>query len=136
MMHFRLPVDDTHTQIFRCQYTPSEDGSDVVQNEPTVVHTPSFRGDDGDYHFETFGSQDAMAWETQGAITNRARENLGTADRGITLFRRMLREQIDAVEKGRDPVGTIRDPALNISIEIDLSPQQAEFRAQRLAAQG
>ncbi|MEE8517282.1 MAG: aromatic ring-hydroxylating dioxygenase subunit alpha [Alphaproteobacteria bacterium] len=136
MMHFRLPVDDTHTQIFRCQFTPSVDGSEVIQDEITVKYTPSTKGDDGEYHLSTFGSQDAMAWETQGAITDRGREHLGTADRGIVLYRRMLREQIDAVEKGKDPVGTIRDPALNISIEIDLSPQQAEFRAQRLAARG
>ena len=106
MMHFRVPVDDTHTRIFRCRYTPSEDG---------------------EYHLTSFGSQDAMAWETQGPVTDRGREHLGTADRGVTMFRRLLREQIAAVEKGKDPAGVIRDPAVNDSIQIDLSTQQMEF---------
>jgi 5,5'-dehydrodivanillate O-demethylase len=134
MMHFRVPVDDTHTQIFRCQYTPSEDGSPVHQDSVPIIHTPDFTDEDGEYHFKTFGSQDAMAWETQGAITDRARENLGSADRGVAYYRRLLREQIESVEKGEDPLGVIRDPALNERIVIDLSSQQGEFRAKRKAA--
>jgi 5,5'-dehydrodivanillate O-demethylase len=134
MMHFRVPVDDTHTQIFRCQYTPSEDGSPVHQDSVPIIYTPDFADEDGEYHFKTFGSQDAMAWETQGAITDRARENLGSADRGVAYYRRLLREQIESVEKGEDPLGVIRDPALNERIVIDLSSQQGEFRAKRKAA--
>jgi 5,5'-dehydrodivanillate O-demethylase len=131
-----VPVDDTHTQIFRCQYTPSDDGSPVHEDGVAILYTRDFKGEDGRYHFETFGSQDAMAWETQGAITDREREQLGTADRGVAYFREMLREQIDIVENGGDPVGVIRDPALNQRIIIDMSPQQSEFRAKRLAARG
>lgn len=131
MIHFRVPVDDTHTQIFRCRFTPTEDGSDVDQPEIPIEYTKSFKGVDGEYHLTTFGSQDAMAWETQGAITDRERENLGTADRGIVLYRRLLREQIEMVERGEDPVGVIRDPAINESIRIELSKQQEKFWAER-----
>ncbi len=134
MMHFRVPVDDTHTQIFRCQFTPSADGTPVEQNQVPIVKTPSFKDGDGQYHLETFGSQDAMAWESQGDVTNRGRENLATTDKGIALYRRLLREQIDAVARGEDPVGVVRDAALNESISIELSSQQAAFREQRLAA--
>ena len=125
MMHYRVPVDDTHTQIFRCQYTPSEDGSEVVQDEIPVEYTPSTKGDDGEYHCTTFGSQDAMAWETQGAITDRGRENLGVSDQGVALYRKLLAEQIDAVEKGSDPHGVIRDKALNGPISFEVSTGQA-----------
>lgn len=135
MMHFRVPVDDTHTRIFRCQYTPTEDGSEVDQPDIPIEFTESFKNEDGEYHLTTFGSQDAMAWETQGPVTDRGREHLGTADRGVTMFRRLLREQIAAVEKGKDPAGVIRDPAVNDSIQIDLSTQQMEFWRDRQAAE-
>jgi 5,5'-dehydrodivanillate O-demethylase len=114
--------------------TPSEDGTEIDQPEIPAVHTKPIKGADDDYHLETFASQDGMAWETQGAITDRQRENLGTADRGIVLFRRLLGEQIDTVERGEDPVGVIRDPALNQSIRIELSKQQENFWAQHQKA--
>jgi 5,5'-dehydrodivanillate O-demethylase len=59
---------------------------------------------------ENFPSQDQMAWETQGPIADRAKEHLGESDRGIILFRKLLRDQIRAVQTGDDPVGTNRDP--------------------------
>ena len=94
MMHFCVPVDDEHTQIFRCQFAPTENGEDLDQGEIPVDYSKPVKNENGEYHLTTFGSQDAMAWETQGAITNRNRENLGTKDRGIAMFRCLLREQI------------------------------------------
>jgi 5,5'-dehydrodivanillate O-demethylase oxygenase subunit len=131
-MHFRVPVDDTHTQIFRCQFTESENGEEIKENEVPVEYVKPFVDDNGEYHLTTFGSQDAMAWETQGAIANRSREMLGASDRGIALYRRLLKEQIAAVQQGKDPLGVIRDPAINKRIMIALSAQQQEFRNQRL----
>jgi 5,5'-dehydrodivanillate O-demethylase len=64
--------------------------------------------------------QDAMAWETQGAITDRTQEHLGVGDQGIIIFRKLLHEQIDKVRKGGEPVGVIRDPQLNQIIEFDV----------------
>ena len=34
------------------------------------------------------------------------------------MFRRMLREQIEIVQKGGEPLGVIRDPAKNKLIDI------------------
>jgi 5,5'-dehydrodivanillate O-demethylase len=134
VMHMRLPVDDTHTQIFRYQFTPTEDGSSVPQPD-VVPHkiVPSLRNEDGEYHMDSFASHDAMAWETQGKITDRSRENLGTADRGIALYRRLLTEQIQVVEDGGDPHGVIRDPAINKCISIDVSTGQARMAREQLA---
>jgi 5,5'-dehydrodivanillate O-demethylase len=71
--------------------------------------------------------QDIMAWVTQGPIADRTRETLGSADRGIALYRRLLLEQIDEVRAGRDPLGVCRDPARNQVIEI---PQERDkFRS-------
>ena len=126
VMHMRLPVDDTHTQIIRYQFTPNEDGSPVPQ--PDVVpfeNVPPLRDEEGVYHMNSFASHDAMAWESQGPITDRSRENLGVADKGIALYRQLLREQIDAVEAGNDPYGTRRDEAHNDIIKMDVSTGQA-----------
>ena len=46
---------------------------------------------------------DAEATEGMGRITVHKNENLVSSDRGITLMRKRLREQIRAVQKGRTP---------------------------------
>jgi len=51
-----------------------------------------------------------MAWETQGPISDRAKEHLGEADRGVIMLRKFLREQIQAVQSGGDPIGINMDP--------------------------
>jgi len=61
-----------------------------------------------------------MAWETQGPITDRTQEHLGVGDRGIVLLRKLLKEQIEIVRNGGDPMGVIRDPAKNGVIEFDV----------------
>ena len=128
VMHMRLPVDDTHTLVFRHQFTPNETGEPAPQ--PAVVpvqHDSSFRNEDGEYHLNSFASHDAMAWETQGPITDRSRETLGVSDGGVVLLRKLLREQISAVQKGRDPHGVIRDPKLAGPIKIEVSTGQARM---------
>lgn len=137
VMHMRLPVDDTHTKIFRYQFTPTEDGSTRPQpNIVPVEYVPSLRGPDGEYHMDSFGSHDAMAWETQGAITDRARENLSSSDAGIALYRKLLREQIQRVQDGEDPRGLIRDPKLNVNIRISVSTGQARLAREMALSQG
>ena len=53
--------------------------------------------------------QDRVAQETQGVIADRTKEHLATSDQGILMLRKMIRESIDAVAQGRDPLGVIRD---------------------------
>ena len=55
-------------------------------------------------------STGAEVWETQGAIPDRSVERLATSDRGVVLFRDLLRENIEKVQRGEDPMGVIRDP--------------------------
>jgi hypothetical protein len=64
--------------------------------------------------------QDAMAWETQGAITDRSEERLGVGDEGIIVFRKLLREQIEAVRHGRDPLGVMRRADQDAVMEFDV----------------
>ena len=78
------------------------------------------RDEKGQYRLDHVLVQDAMAWETQGAITDRTQEHLGVGDEGIIIFRKLLHEQIDKVRKGGEPLGVIRDPQMNRIIEFDV----------------
>ena len=56
---------------------------------------------------------DLEAQEGQRPIAVHALENLGTSDTGITMLRRLLREQIRRVEDGLDPINVVRDTKAN-----------------------
>ena len=73
-------------------------------------------------------AQDHMAWETQGPIADRSVERLATADRGIVMYRAMLKREIERVQQGLDPVGVIRDPAHEM-IDTKLSQTIEELKS-------
>src|SRR5579883_1167546 len=121
-LHWRVPVDDTRTNIIMVAFRPSPDGARVEQPEdPPVRYLPSPIGPDGEYDLSTFDAQDRMAWETQGALYDRSQEHLGATDRGIIMFRKLLLDQIAVVEQGGDPIALIRDPARNELIVFESS---------------
>ena len=62
--------------------------------------------------------QDIMAWITQGAIADRSLEKLGESDKGIILYRRMLRQQLAVMEAGEEPMNVFRDPEENVCIDL------------------
>ncbi|HLQ36064.1 MAG TPA: Rieske 2Fe-2S domain-containing protein, partial [Chloroflexota bacterium] len=78
-IHFRLPIDDSHTQIFCVILKPAAQKIPQPEDPPVVklVH----KDEEGEFLLDTFPSQDAMAWETQGAVANRPGEHLGSSDR-------------------------------------------------------
>ncbi|HEY2990170.1 MAG TPA: Rieske 2Fe-2S domain-containing protein [Candidatus Binatia bacterium] len=117
-MHFRTPIDDTHTQIFHVRFNPTQDGSAVEQPENPPAEFVRTKNEAGEFHMENFPSQDQMAWETQGPIANRPNEHLGESDRGIIIFRKFLRDQLRAVQNGGDPLGINRDPAKDEVIRL------------------
>jgi 5,5'-dehydrodivanillate O-demethylase len=117
VIHWRVPLDDTHTRIFWIGLTPSRDGQKVAQPERPPVTYIDYKKD-GEFLMTTFPSQDAMAWESQGPVFDRTRETLGRSDAGIVKFRKMLKEQIRLVERGGEPIALVRDPAQNRVIEF------------------
>src|SRR5262249_36496156 len=64
------------------------------------------------------GDQDRVAQESQGPIYDRTKEHLGYTDRGVILLRRLYNEYIEAVHKGLDPLGMVRDPKQNQMISL------------------
>ncbi|HUK39719.1 MAG TPA: aromatic ring-hydroxylating dioxygenase subunit alpha [Candidatus Acidoferrales bacterium] len=117
-MHFRMPIDDSTTQVFQFRFNPTKDGGIAEQPEDPPIEYVSTKNSSGDFHLDNFASQDHMAWETQGAIADRAKEHLGEGDRGVIMFRKLLSEQIQAVQDGKDPIGINMDPQKDETIEL------------------
>jgi 5,5'-dehydrodivanillate O-demethylase len=118
-LQIRVPVDDTHTQVFRVNFVPSDVEKSPVKAQVPLRYSQLKKGQ-RDYNLRTVPAQDAMAWETQGAITDRTTERLGAGDEGIIALRKLLKEQIEIVQKGLDPIGIIRDPEKNSLIELNV----------------
>ena len=88
-------------------------------------------GDDGRYITNILFNQDYMVWASQGPIALRDREKLGESDRGIILFRKLLREQLDIATDGGDPMNVIRDPRKNERLNVPM--EQVKFGMKRAA---
>jgi 5,5'-dehydrodivanillate O-demethylase len=119
---FRVPVDDEHTLHFF--YTVNTPGVPVPpqQNPPVFqipVPTEHENGAPAWELLDTAPGQDIIAWVTQGSIAKRDKERLGLSDMGIVMFRKMLSDNMQKVQKGQDPINTFRDPAQNVSIRLE-----------------
>jgi 5,5'-dehydrodivanillate O-demethylase len=123
----RVPVDDTHTLHFwyAC-YQPPAGVKAPAQAEIPVYEVP-WRDEAGNFIVDFVDGGDIMAWVTQGEIADRTKELLVASDRGITLYRRLLLEQVEKAQRGEEPMGLIRDPAENACIE--LAQEHDKFKA-------
>jgi 5,5'-dehydrodivanillate O-demethylase len=110
-LQIRVPVDDTHTMHY--WYRTEQRASGVPPRATIPISDVPYIHKNGRLVVETINGQDMMAWVTQGDISDRTTERLGTSDKGVILFRNLLLEQIDKVERGKDPMGVIRDPTKN-----------------------
>lgn len=117
-MHFRTPIDDEHTAHYNVSFVPSKNTMSADEDPPFEVC--GFRDDGGNYKMHIVTAQDALAWESQGAVVDRTREHLGVGDTGVIMLRKLIREQIEIVQNGGDPLGVIRDPAKNVMIDLDI----------------
>jgi 5,5'-dehydrodivanillate O-demethylase len=76
---------------------------------------------------DTVSGQDMMVWVTQGEISDRTTERLGTTDQGVILYRNLLEENIRKVEQGEEPMAVIRDAARNTPM-VQVHRETAAFR--------
>lgn len=110
-LQIRVPVDDTTTLHYWYITTPRAPGAPPQEAIP--VDEYPYRHEDGRLIVETTKGQDMMAWITQGPISDRTTEHPVSSDRGVLLYRKLLLENVERVERGEDPLGVIRDPARN-----------------------
>ena len=130
-IQFRVPVDDTHTFHVSIYTWHAAPGTKAPAQDVVPYRYVPLKDDDGRYITNMLFNQDYMVWTSQGPLARRDREKLGESDRGIILFRKQLREQLDIVADGGDPMNVIRDPRKNERLSIPM--EQVKFGMKRAA---
>jgi 5,5'-dehydrodivanillate O-demethylase len=116
----RVPVDDEHTlHLWYNAYVPPK-GVEVEQRLLDRVHVYEvpFKDADGEFIVDNIDGQDMMAWITQGPIADRTRENLCASDKGVAMYRRVLKRELRKVQAGIDPMGLVREQQRNTRIDL------------------
>ena len=121
--HFewRVPIDDENTLFVMWHFTrvPTE-SEPYVQASIPAWEGPVVDPRTGRFITSHIANQDFLAWAGQGRIADRTREMLGISDRGIIMMRRQFFADLAAIERGEDPKGIIRDPAINHDIRLPI----------------
>jgi 5,5'-dehydrodivanillate O-demethylase len=108
-MIFRVPMNDVSTMQFYIRFYPSDKRSMTTQRKEEKLGV--YRQLPDDWWGIDVGDQDRMAVEQQGIVADRPNEHLGVSDGGIILQRKMLRESLELIQHGKDPLCIIRDAA-------------------------
>lgn len=109
---FGKPIDKKHFRDIRLKTYPAPDYKPIYNRannygfNPEEQATKTYTGMGMDINIH-----DQFACESQGSIQDRTREHLGTSDRGIMTYRRMLVEAIEAAQKGERPLMVLDDAA-------------------------
>ena len=102
IIRWAVPNDDTHTTNFELAQVDPAWGLTHEQ-----VSRPGFGpSDDRPYGERQRFPADFDAQSSQRTVAVHALENLASTDRGVIMLRRILRDGIRAVARGRDPYGT------------------------------
>ncbi|WP_433798948.1 Rieske 2Fe-2S domain-containing protein [Actinomycetospora sp. CA-084318] len=123
-MQIRVPINRTTTRFMLYTVHAPEGYEPIEQPAIPDYRIPVF-DDEGRHVVNYVEGQDIMAWATQGPITDRTTEHLGRSDIGVSMLRKMFKQQMAAVENGEDPLGTVREP----HERIDLPCEKDKFHA-------
>ena len=96
-----LPISRTETKIFTLLKRPKDQARRRARYGPESktwdqLTEAEHQAYPGDYEAQV----------GQGAVTIHSEENLASSDKGITMFRRLFRRQVEAVTDGGSPIGT------------------------------
>ena len=119
---FRIPMDDTHTYHITYQVYKAPPGVEAPEQDVIPFFDVPLYDENGKAILDYVLAQDMVAWWSQGEITERDKEKLGTTDSGVIMFRRMLQQAIQIVEDGGDPINVFRDPTENEIIDLKPPP--------------
>jgi nitrite reductase/ring-hydroxylating ferredoxin subunit len=108
-----LPIDDTHFRIYAVRPVPASSPSPGIKfklnGKTCAERTPEERRQfPGDYE----------AQARQGHITLHSLEHLSASDRGVAMMRRKFKEQLQAIDSGKDPI--------NVAFDEDAPPIKVE----------
>lgn len=107
-MIFIVPMDDTHTWFL--MHLAEHPGGPLPPQPAIRFREIPGSNAAGQFITDMANGQDHMATVTQGAIAPREREHLGTSDTGILLYRELLLEQLQRVERGETPLNVLQPP--------------------------
>jgi len=119
----RVPVDDTHTLHlwYTCYARPDAgEPQEVIPFYNVPVPGIDATGEPQWSLLDNNSGEDMIAWITQGGIADRTQESLGLSDKGVILYRRMLKDQLEMVQAGQDPINVFRNPEKNRYIKLHL----------------
>lgn len=109
-----VPIDDTTTWHISYRSYTFPPAMKVPRQESIPYIEVPIQDDNGEYILDYVLGQDMVAWYEQGQITDRTREHLYEGDKVVIAYRQMLKEQIELVQRGGDPMNVIRDPAEHV----------------------
>lgn len=122
-MVLRVPRDDQWSDVYLLNFFPNTDRESLlpgdVERQIRELEPGTYERVDDGWWGVSSRDQDLMAVETQGPVVDRGRENLASSDGGVLMLREMVRDAIEDVRQGRDPIGIIRDLEDNEYIAFD-----------------
>jgi 5,5'-dehydrodivanillate O-demethylase oxygenase subunit len=137
MLRIRVPVDDTHTAQWYYSVRPANGEPQRPEDIPLYAMPSPTLDARGQPQWELLDRdvdpQDNAIFAGQGPMFDRSREILGSSDRGILLYRRLLESQFQIVQAGGDPMNVFRDPSRNVCLELPTERREA-FLAGRVGA--
>jgi 5,5'-dehydrodivanillate O-demethylase oxygenase subunit len=121
-IEWRVPIDDENTLSVTWAFTPAiTERRPFVQDRIPYWYGPIKDPRTGRWITSHTMNQDFVAWVGQGVVADRSKEHLGGSDRGITMIRKRLLEDMQAVSEGRDPKGIVRDERINECIRLPVT---------------
>jgi 5,5'-dehydrodivanillate O-demethylase oxygenase subunit len=123
----RVPLDDTHTMHYWfTSFVPPAGAAGLPPDLLEHAYVFDVPLDTGE--MDTAEFQDAMVWTAQGGVADRGLEHLGTTDRGVTMYRKMLMRELQKIADGTDPILVNRDPAADAVLELPIERSRVHFR--------
>ncbi len=125
MTRWIVPIDDEKTMLIELRHISEEDevtpawwadGTMLPAQVPISDSLEEQQRQPGDYEAQT----------SQRSIAVHGLEHLGATDRGVIVYRRQIRQGIQAVKEGRDPLGL--SPSADIPIPTFSNDEVVEAR--------
>ena len=135
MSRWIVPLDDTSTMFIELRHVSEADNvTPGWWADRSIMLSGQLAMDTYEQSQRTPGDYEAQV--SQRPVALHGLEHLGATDRGVTMFRKLVRHGIEAVRDGKDPLGIGRDGAVLPTFCNDTvvrQPQVAEAEADRTA---
>ena len=111
MSRWVVPLDDTNTMLIELRHVGETEGATQTWLADRSIEVPGQRAR-GTYEESQRRPGDYEAQVSQRPIAAHGLEHLCASDRGVALYRKLLRKGIQMVRDGQDPLGLSRDGAV------------------------